>query len=256
MLLKCHTYGAKDKQPLVLLHPGGSLHHIWQPFIRAWSDQYRIFAFDVHPGTQNAPVPLVQVAEQIWAALAARGIQSTALIGASMGANIALNMAVLAPKEVHLLVLDSAQSGAPKPARSIRMLLSAMGLLASVLPRKLVEEFLLKQFEHLSAEDKVLVREDFAQMGKLAFVQHAKASLHHDVSTSAHQIQAPTLILAGEKDILTRSGEHSKLASRIPANTLRIIPKSGHVTFLRNPTAFRQFVDEFLQQKPLSAKRP
>jgi pimeloyl-ACP methyl ester carboxylesterase len=59
------------------------------------------------------------------------------------------------------------------------------------------------------------------------------------------QIQAPTLILGGEKDLCLGGDASRELASRIPGAQLKMYPDQGHGLYEEAP-AFQQTILDFL----------
>lgn len=247
-----HSYGIASAETLVLLHPGGVLHSVWLPLIRHWSGTCRVIAFDILP--HNMP-PLDEAARGIVDALTAGGVQHFHLLGASVGGNIALHVALQAPDRVRSLVLDSAQAGAAEPPAAVSGFLSVLDFIIRLVPAPLVENFMLRQFRHLAAEDRAAVREELKRAGKQAFVRHAKASLRHHVAPRLHEIRMPTLLLAGGRDMLTKSGEAHKLLAGIPGARLELIPEAGHVTFLTHADRFLSLADAFIRENTAAQQR-
>lgn len=241
-----HTYGAAARPPLVLLHPGSVLHNIWRPFLAQWSAQYDVVALDIPPQRQPSP-PLATIAQHVLDQLRDQGVDRFTLIGSSLGGNIALNMAVLAPHRITRLVLDSAQIGG-QPPMPVPIFLGGLGLALRVVPAPLIRRFLLGRFRHLGPDDRAAVEADLHTAGKLAFVQHAKMNLRHDVIGQLNDLPMPILIIAGGKDVLSIAGEHQKLAAALPHADLHIIDAAGHITFLAQPSAFLAAIEAFLSR--------
>lgn len=241
-----HTYGDAARPPLVLLHPGSALHNIWRPFLPQWSQRFCVMALDIPAQRQPSP-PLAAIAQQVLDQLHEQGVPTVTVIGASLGGNIALNMAVLAPDRITRLVLDSAQVGGTPPP-PVPLLLGGLGLAFRITPAPLIRRFLLGRFRHLGLADRAAVEADLRQVGKLAFVHHAKMNLRHDVIDQLDDLRMPILIIAGDKDVLSVAGEHQKLAAALPQADLQIIDAAGHVTFLAQPKQFLDTVDTFLDR--------
>lgn len=248
MSFKYNIYGKVSGETLVLLHPGGTLHSIWLPLIRHWSETYHIIAFDIHPIVSGEIIALDRVAQDIIDTLNVLEVQKFHLLGSSLGGNIALHIAYQVPEKVCSLILDSAQQGSASPPLIVSMFINILGLFMMLLPSTVIESFMLRQFKHLTEQDQIAVQAELKQIGKLAFVQHAKANLNHNMSMHLPKIQVPTLILAGKKDMLTKSGEPQKLYRGIANAKLEIIPDVGHVTFLANPDLFLSLSTQFLTE--------
>jgi 3-oxoadipate enol-lactonase len=67
-----------------------------------------------------------------------------------------------------------------------------------------------------------------------------------DFSGSLHRIQAPTLVIAGEKDVGTPVAMSKAIAHAIPGAKLAVIPGAAHLSAVEDPQAFNRLVADFL----------
>jgi pimeloyl-ACP methyl ester carboxylesterase len=107
---------------------------------------------------------------------------------------------------------------------------------------------LLKQFRKYSEADFQAIRSELETIPKTTFLEQIELHFDYDVGPFLKDISAPTLILAGENDILTKSGEPNRLQEGIKSSQMQIIPNAGHVTFLHQPERFEEIVSDFLNQ--------
>jgi pimeloyl-ACP methyl ester carboxylesterase len=84
------------------------------------------------------------------------------------------------------------------------------------------------------------VRADIRRLGVTGIIGHLRAQLAHDVRAGAGRITLPTLLLAGERDPLTRSGAHRTLQAALSQARIVEAPGAGHVTFLSRPDALQR----------------
>jgi pimeloyl-ACP methyl ester carboxylesterase len=244
--LALYQYGDPRRPPIVLLHPGGMLHSVWLPFIRMWQHHYHILAVDLRMPI-NKPISIPDLAPQVTALIERHSHAPIWLIGASLGANVALQIATATSPPLAGLILDSAQAGGPPPAvlRSVVWILNGV---VRLVPQRLVTRLLLRPFRTYCPSDQAAIRKDIDQLGKHGFLTHIAAHFAYDVRHKLDQIHVPTLILAGERDLLTRTGEPLKLKAGIKTATLELAPGAGHVTFLAQPEQFQTRVTAFLSQ--------
>lgn len=244
-MLVPHVYGNPDHPALMLLHAGGTLHSIWQPFIRTWSSQFTIFAPDLLPDLKAAK-PLHALALEIRTWLDENQITQIDVIGTSLGANVALYLAIENPQRIKRLVLDSGQPGSETPPMPLVVLTKILRGVFTIMPQSLITRGLVSQFKGYRAEDQHLIQEEMMRLGKYGFVESIEAHLSHFVGNRLDQITVPTLILEGSKDTLTKQGMGEALQKGIPHARRETISNAGHVTFLTQPELFRQHVEEFL----------
>lgn len=221
---------------LLLLHPAATLSGVWAPLVRTWAERWHVLAPDLlpdgSPATQSS-----RWADTAAAQIVAAGDGSVHVVGASLGASVALRLTLDHPALVASLVLDSAQLGGPPPPPALRHLGRLLGAVAGGLPARLVAAALLSQFPAYQGEDRAAVRADILRLGVAGIIGHLHAQLAHDVRAEAASITAPALLLAGERDPLTRSGAHRSLQAALPQARLVEVPGAGHVTFLSHPEA-------------------
>jgi pimeloyl-ACP methyl ester carboxylesterase len=116
--------------PLLLLHPAATVSAVWRPLRRAWERRWQVIAPDLLP----AGDPGTQLRR--WAELAAAEILAACggpahVVGVSLGASVALRLALDHPSLVASLILDSAQLGGlplPVAQRAVGRLGARWGL--------------------------------------------------------------------------------------------------------------------------------
>jgi pimeloyl-ACP methyl ester carboxylesterase len=241
--LPSHEFGNLDAHTIILLHPGGALHSVWRPFIKNWSHKYHFFAVDLitHQTT------LHELANQVANFVESKGKGKVWLMGASLGANVALLTAVKIPHRIAGLVLDSAQCGG-KPPTGLPLVVSFVKKAVFFVPKFLITSLLLKQFQKYCEDDFQAIRSEIEANPKTTFLEQIELHFDYDIKPFLKDISMPTLILAGENDMLTKSGEPDKLQEGIKSSRVQIIPNAGHVTFLHQPEKFEKIVDDFLNQ--------
>jgi pimeloyl-ACP methyl ester carboxylesterase len=237
--------GTASGPPLVLLHPGGMLGRVWQPWMREWDPRHRVIALDILP-IEHQP-SLRRHASDVVDFLHTHVAGPAHLIGASLGANIALHVAVGAPEHVASLVLDSAQAGGP-PNPALKGLVAMLRIADRLVPTAVASRMLERQVSGYTSADRAAIAADLRALGLRGLANHIGAHIDHDVREHVGSITAPTLILAGATDLLTRRGEHQRLAKAIGGAELYVIPDAGHVTFLRQPARFTSLVTTFLER--------
>jgi 3-oxoadipate enol-lactonase len=69
-----------------------------------------------------------------------------------------------------------------------------------------------------------------------------------DSRRQLHRIQAPTLVITGERDVVVPRGCQQQLVSGIPKVKWQIVRGSGHATPIDQPNEFNRLVLDFLQR--------
>jgi pimeloyl-ACP methyl ester carboxylesterase len=177
------------------------------------------------------------------------GIECADIFGVSMGGMIAQHLAIDYPEKVNKLIL-TVTSSRPNPILT-----------------ESIEEWVssAKREDHTSLMDSN-VRRIYSDgyyrknkwmvpiMGKLTkpksydrFYIQADACLTHDAYESLNQIQAPTLVIGGEKDISLGGDASREIAEKMPGAELRMYAQWGHGLY-EEAKDFNQVVLNFLRK--------
>ena len=73
------------------------------------------------------------------------------------------------------------------------------------------------------------------RVGPLGAASHWWASVYHDTVSRLDRIQAPTLVMHGDRDGFAPMDNAELLAERIPDAELAIVPTAGHAYALERP---------------------
>jgi pimeloyl-ACP methyl ester carboxylesterase len=243
--------GKEDGEPVLLIHGfTANIENQWTPVIKELTPDYKVIALDCRGhGASGKPhdpkqYGLEMVKDPI-RLLDHLKIQKAHVVGYSMGASIALQIAVRYPERVRTLTLGGA--GLPRPGRE-RMLLNlaeslekgnGLGPLILALNPKDRPEPTKEQIKQIDAI--LLARND-----PKALAAVSRGSTNKDLVPSEDQIKGirmPVLALIGEVDPL-RAGV-DELKKRLPDMKVVVIDKADHINAFNRP----EFVDglkEFL----------
>ena len=210
--------------PLILLHGNGEdlsyFEHQMEPFAR----HFRVIAVDTRGHGQTprgeAPFTIRQFADDLLAFLDRMDIEKAHILGFSDGGNIALVFALAHPERVERLILDGANLDASGVKRSIQIPIEIGYRIARLSARKHPQARKKAELLGLMVNDPNVKPEELAQ------------------------IQCPTLVIAGSKDMI-KEGHTRLIARSIPGADLAIIPGS-HFVANKNPAAFNEAVLRFL----------
>jgi 3-oxoadipate enol-lactonase len=111
------------------------------------------------------------------------------------------------------------------------------------LPYLFSEEFMSMNLDRILAMKEI----NLARNPVKAIVNLSKASMNHDLKDRVSEITAPTLILAGEEDILIPLRYARILREKIKNSTLVTIKNCGHAPPIEKPDEFNRIVMNFLK---------
>ncbi|MFP3947546.1 MAG: alpha/beta fold hydrolase, partial [Longimicrobiales bacterium] len=149
--LAAYTRGTGE--PLVLINGLGASVHDWGPTVEILARNRRLIAFDTRGAGRSAapdvPMCLEELADDAASVLEAYGLESTDVVGYSMGGMVAQILAVHRPERVRRLVLMATHAGARSAVRSMPRARAVMSI-PDDQPRKEVARM---QYEAFVAPD-------------------------------------------------------------------------------------------------------
>lgn len=210
--------------PLILLHGNGEdcgyFVHQMEPFAK----HFRVIAIDTRGHGQTprgeASFSIRQFAEDLLDFMNPHQIEKAHILGFSDGGNIAMVFALMHPERVEKLILNGANLNASGVKRKVQIPIEIGYRIAK-----------------LFATKSPAARKNAEMLGLMVNDPNVKAE---ELSC----IQNPTLVIAGEKDMIKDS--HTRLiAKSIPGAMLSIIP-GNHFIANKNPDTFNEVVLRFL----------
>ncbi len=253
---------------MLLLHGFTGTALTWSRQLDAWADSYRVIAPDLlGHGASAAPVDpaayaLERQAEQLAELLDLLAASPATVVGYSMGARLALVLALEHPVTVERLVLESPSAGLAAPAdRAARR--AADDRLADDIERDGVDAFVARWEampifagqaslpEDVQARQRNERRRHTAT-GLAASLRGAGQGVMTPLHDRLHAIRAPALVIAGSLD------ETGLARARIVADGLsdvriEIVTGAGHTPHLETPDAFLRITNDFLTARHVTA---
>ena len=218
------TYGTGE--PLLLLHGNGESIHSFSKQIDALAQHYHVIAVDTRAqgksvDTLTARLTYELFADDMKALLDSLRLPKANILGWSDGGNTGLLLALRYPAYVHKLV--------------------TMG--ANLYPSaETVDGKMLRQSEQAR---KLLDKKGDLQHKRLLTLVLTEPHMSY---AEIEAIRAPTLVLAGEKDII-KEAHTRNIAAHIPGAQVVILKGVTHYAPQENPALFNQTVLGFLTAK-------
>ena len=196
--LKLFYHKEGSGRPVILLHGNGEDHTIFDVAIRDLARSYTVYALDSRAHGKSDPVPSLtyrEMAEDVAAFIRQQGLEKPALVGFSDGGVVALLVALRWPDLPGRLVVAGANmtpAGIKQPWRT-----------------------LMRVQNRISPDPKL----------ELMLTQP------HLAGWQLTGITAPTLVLAGEKDLIDET-QTRRIARSIPGAKLLILPGETHGSYV------------------------
>lgn len=238
--------GPKTAPVLILLHGSAASLFTWEPWVRHLPKDLRVISVDFpgHGLTGSTPQNeywikgLTDFLEEFVEAL---GLENIALAGNSMGGGIAANYALRRPDNVSALILIDADGLPEDLYEDIR---SPTGFSIAHTPglrwlaTRITPRFLVRQALDDVSENPDIITEEAIDLywhllrhpgNREAMIDRFKAARHRPMNHVFEDIEAPTLIIWGDKDRLIPLANGEAMARRIPNAELLVYENTGHL---------------------------
>lgn len=170
------------------------------------------------------------------------------IVGFSMGGYVAREVARSVPLRVSALILIATSARADTAEQSQRKA-AAIRLINQPfkgLSRRAIEES-LNPGAAFDGDLVTRIREMGVRLGGDVFRRQSNLVRESDIERLS-EIRCPTLVIAGENDRIRSLDEARELNDGIPNSTLRIVPQSGHMIPMEQPSLLGTMVRSWLQE--------
>ncbi len=278
--LRVHHMHGGQGTPVVFIHGLGSSGYMeWRRNLESVASRHRVYAPDL-PGYGRTDKPRVRYTVPYFARfirryIKERGLRSAALVGASLGGRVALEVALEESRLVRKLVLvNTLGLGRPR----VRVVQAAYGLVTiprvgeavmgfardalTWAPQTMVRRFAAR-YSGASADltqtldDGYLsdLREMYAIDGyRSAYLSTIRSLVnpralfggHHDVTRRLNELKIPVQLIWGADDPLFPLAHAERAQSLIGRATLAVIGGAGHTPQAERPEEFNRVLHRFL----------
>jgi len=255
-----------EGSPLLMINGLGASVETWSPFWMRLAEHFRVVLFD-NRGVGRSTLPkssftIRTMADDAAGLLEAIRVPSAFVYGASMGGQIAQELALSHPEKVRALVLGMTTCGGPPailpPPEVMQRLATLANPSAGSSPLEVLWSVSYTP-EFLAAHRAELVREAAAVRyppTPQGYRLQAEASMKFNSYDRLPKIQVPTLVMAGSRDLLMPPGNARLIASRIPGAQLHIFEGAGHGFTRERPEESVKLISDFLSAVESSRPLP
>jgi pimeloyl-ACP methyl ester carboxylesterase len=244
----CGVAGA----PVLLLHGLGSCAGDWAWQLPVLQSAYRVVAVDL-PGHGASPVAggvvtIERMADEVAALLAQITPEPAHVVGLSLGACVALRLALQAPASVRSLTLVNPFACVrPRGPGDLGRLATRLALLAAA-PMPTLAAYVARRLFPWP-EQRALYEAAVASLAatsRRGYAAALRALARFDARGQLAAIRRPTLVVSGDRDTVVPLEAKLRLAAAIPGARMAVVPGSGHATPYDQPQAFNRLLVEFL----------
>jgi len=265
---------------VVFIHGLGSSGYMeWRRNLETTATRHRVFAPDL-PGYGRTDKPRARYTVPYFARFVSRymedrGLRSAALVGASLGGRVALEVALEQPRRVRKLVLvNTLGFGRPKVQMAqmayslvtvprvgeaaMRFARNALGWVSPNVIRRVVGRFAGSTSDlEETLDDAYLadLRDMYAENGfqsaylsTIRSLVRAQALLggHHDVTRRLGELKIPVELIWGADDPLFPLAHAERAQAMIKGSRLAVIKGAGHTPQAERPQEFNRVLHDFL----------
>ena len=274
--LQVEFYGPEDGPPIVLTHGWGLDSREWNYLKRDLSDDFRLIVWD-EPGLGKSTRPtnrdysLVNLARDLEAVLALAGDKPAILLGHSIGGMITLTLCGLSPALLggRVIGLVLTHTTPTNPVRTTSgagfftaiekpVLVPLMYLTIGLSPLVWLMNWLsyLNGSAHLSTKQssfggtETWEQIDFftrfqPEASPAVMARGMLGMMRYDATQTLARISVSTLVVAGDRDSVTKPEASEAIRSGIPAARLITLAPAKHLGLIEHHTRYAEVVREF-----------
>jgi 3-oxoadipate enol-lactonase len=244
-----------EGQPLLLVQGLGGDHLAWAEQLGAWTDRFRVIAFDNRDCGQSSYVDEAYEIEDMAAdtlALAdALELDRFHLLGLSMGGMIAQHVALTAPDRLLSLTLAMTYAGAGRWGKERARLMAYDAMRRP--RREQIEGALVMCFsEEVIDDPESLARfrdmelENPHPQSVEGYCRQVQAMGDHDLRDRLGEVRVPTHVIVAEHDMVIPPWKQHELAGLIPGAQVSVLDTGTHGANMEHAEDFNELVLGFL----------
>ena len=250
---------------VLLLHGFTGRGTSWGRHATALAARFRVVTPDL-PGHGRTATPtdpsrasVERTADDLATIVARRGFAPVHVVGYSLGARIALRLAVVRPELVRRLVLESPSAGFASEherferrqldeARAARLEQHGIRAFVDEWEREPIFAGQAERLARATGAGLRAVRLANRPRGLAASLRGAGQGSMEPLFDRLREVRCPTLVIAGVEDPIGCRRADS-IAAGIANARLALVAGAGHAPHLERPTAFRRIVSSFLLEE-------
>lgn len=249
-----------DGEPLLFITGFTISCAVFEPVIPAYAKRFECIMYDNRgSGRSSAPLwptSIPELAGDAVGLLDELGVRSAHVYGLSMGGMVAQELAIRFPERVRGLVLGCSTPGGPRASRPGPRALWGLGSGAVGALRQPGRPWLgalvfSPEFrrEHPGEVRRLLTHFHRHLPKPHSAAWHWWASVYHDTVSRLDRIEAPTLVMHGERDRMAPLANARMLADRIPDARVALVPGAGHAYLLESPDVSFELMTDWLDER-------
>jgi pimeloyl-ACP methyl ester carboxylesterase len=273
--------GPDGARALVCSNGVGVSTFFWDYLAQYFVKDHRVVVWDYRGhGASGQPadpssITMASIADDLARVLDANDIERAVVLGHSLGCQVILEFCHLFPDRVVGLVPILGGFGHvadtfvdPRVGRAAYDMAYKIGTsipgLLSVGLRLTLRRPIAWQFARMTGlvhpdlcrkEDMEPYMDHLARLDPRIFFEMARAAQEHDAGPYLDTIEAPALVVAGERDLFTPRHLSVEMAQRLAQAQLLEIPRGSHAALIEQPELINLRLDKFLRERVAAFER-
>lgn len=242
--------GPADGEPLVLLHGYSDSSFSFSRLLPLLPPELRVLVLDQrgHGGSSKDQPShtIADLAADVVAFLDAQAVPRATIVGHSLGSMVAQRVAIDQPSRVRRLVLIGATPRGSNP--TTEALLADVRRLTDPIDPGFVREF-QRSTLHAAVPEEFFARacSDSLRVPARIWRELLEDFVRQDTTVALGRVQAPTLVLWGDKDAIFPRADQDTLARLLSGATVRVLADVGHSPQWEDPEAVAAELLAFLR---------
>jgi 3-oxoadipate enol-lactonase len=239
--------------PVVFIHAFPLNRTMWDPQLGALVAECRCIAIDLRgmgESSAQGPFSMDRYADDVVGVLDTLQVEQAVIVGLSMGGYVAFALWRRHRQRVRALVLADTRATADPPdaverRRTLIELASTQG--STAIANAQIAGLVGKTTRDKRPDIYDAIHRMIAQAPSAGIIGALEAMIARPDSTgTCATIDVPTLVIAGDEDVLTPPAAARAVHEAIAGSHLEILRQAGHLSSLERPAAFNAVTAEFL----------
>jgi len=260
--VRMHYRDEGEGPVVVLLHANYSSLFMWEPWVVALRERYRVIRLDLPAHGLTGPEPsgnytLERIQQLFEKFVDEKGLERFTVVGTSIGGTVAMRYTADHPDRIERLVLISPGSLEPRvrgrttPANVPKV----ADLLGYILPKSFTRFMLTNDYGDPERVTDAVVDEWYEMWmregNRLAMLNLLRQYVSGGVEDKIRAVSVPVLLIWGEKNKrvpLALAYETKDLLVNSPEVRLEVLPGIGHMLVQEAPEASSQLIRRYLDE--------
>ncbi|MDF2522795.1 MAG: alpha/beta hydrolase fold protein [Clostridiales bacterium] len=237
-------------EPVVFIHGIAITSRVWDFQKEEVSKSYKMVVYDLRGSGRSEKTPLIThtaelLCDDLLGLLNYLGIESTNIVGLSLGAAVALKFAIKYPQRVKKMVLSGAFTDLDGVLNLIRKCFPK--LIGKLLMTRFFGELATKIMLPSAPKEELLhYHKNILSIDRDEVAKYNQILASYSITSALRSIAAPTLLLYGQYEPMMHKYGRI-IVKNIPDARLEIIPGVGHGWNGENPDLFNKKIMDFFK---------